>query len=142
MFKTIGFLSREVGFLAKKWVLLMKKTNPYGKSIGKSPKTAKIGRKIAKSGWISTIFVENLTEHQARAYSGREALNRAHRGAFRGKSQVGGNPENPGFYPALHRAHTDIISADFATSESYRWGVALKAKATTPPPCWSLLGSR
>jgi len=38
----------------------MKKTNPYGKSIGKSPKTAKIGRKIAKSGWISTIFVENL----------------------------------------------------------------------------------
>ena len=101
MFKTIGFLSREVGFLAKKWVLLMKKTNPYGKSIGKSPKTAKIGRKIAKSGWISTIFVENLTEHQARAYSGREALNRAHREAFRGKSQVGGNPENPGFYPAL-----------------------------------------
>ena len=67
MFKTIGFLSREVGFLAKKWVLLMKKTNPYGKSIGKSPKTAKIGRKIAKSGWISTIFVENLTKHQARA---------------------------------------------------------------------------
>jgi hypothetical protein len=101
MFKTIGFLSREVGFLAKKWVLLMKKTNPYGKSIGKSPKTAKIGRKIAKSGWISTIFVENLTKHQARAYSGREALNRAHREAFRGKSQVGGNPENPGFYPAL-----------------------------------------
>ena len=83
MFKTIGFLSREVGFLAKKWVLLMKKTNPYGKSIGKSPKTAKIGRKIAKSGWISTIFVENLTKHQARAYSGREALNRAHREAFR-----------------------------------------------------------
>ena len=101
MVKTIGFLSREVGFLAKKWVLLMKKTNPYGKSIGKSPKTAKIGRKIAKSGWISTIFVENLTKHQARAYSGREAFNRAHREAFRGKSQVGGNPENPGFYPAL-----------------------------------------
>ena len=110
MFKTIGFLSREVGFLAKKWVLLMKKTNPYGKSIGKSPKTAKIGRKIAKSGWISTIFVENLTKHQARAYSGREALNRAHREAFRGKSQVGGNPENPGFYPALDRQLRKIVT--------------------------------
>ena len=53
--------------------------------------------KIAKSGRISTIFVEISTKHQARAYSGREALNRAQREAFRGKSQVGGNPENPGF---------------------------------------------
>ena len=79
----------------------IKKTNPSGKSIGKSPKTANICRKIAKSGWISTILVEKLTKHQARAYSGREALNRAHREAFRGKCQVDGNPETPGFYPAL-----------------------------------------
>ena len=45
--------------------------------------------------------MKNLTKHQARAYSGRGTLNRAQREAFRGKSQVGGNPENPGFYPAL-----------------------------------------
>ena len=75
----------------------MKKTNPYGKSIGKSPKTAEIGRKIAKSGWTSTIFVEILTKHQARAYSDRETLNRAQREAFRGKSQVGVREPRPEF---------------------------------------------
>ena len=33
--------------------------------------------------------------------AGREALSRAQREVFRGNIQVGGNPENPGFYLAL-----------------------------------------
>ena len=54
--------------------------------------------KIAKSGPISTIFLENLTRHQARAHSGRKTLNRMQRELFRGKSQFGLDPENPFFF--------------------------------------------
>jgi len=37
------------------------------KIIEKLPKTAKIDRKIAESGWIKTIFSENFTRHHTRA---------------------------------------------------------------------------
>ena len=95
-----GFFSQKVGFTNEKNESLWKIDR-------KITKNSENRSTIAKSGWISTSFVQNLTKHQARAYSGREALNRGHREAFRGKSQVGGNPENPGFYPAL--AITELI---------------------------------
>ena len=104
----------KVGFLSKSGFSPLKRTNsnpysnPNSNRAVENREKQRNQPKIAKSGPISTIFLENLTRHQARAHSGRKAVKRTQRELFRGKSQVGLNPENPGFSPTLHQiGHKD-----------------------------------
>ena len=121
----------KVGFVSKSGFSLLKRTNsnpnsnPIGHRAVKSRVKQRNQPKVAKSGPISTIFLENLTRHQARAHSGRKALNRTQRGLSRGKSQVGLNPENPFFsrpWGGLSRGFHHALKE----SRSYNRGVLME----------------
>ena len=77
MFETIAFLSKQVVFFPKKWVFLLKKTNPYWKWKKKSTWRAKISRKIAKFWWISVIFLRHFDNYHAHRDSGPRGVNQS-----------------------------------------------------------------